>query len=319
MKMIKEIVLGISLVMIIMLTFLFGFGGENDTVEEDSANIEENILYEDDYLKLKADEIYVIEDGSSVDGNARIELILENKSNEYIETQIKDFYVNGIQTELFLGEEEYAPVNQSNDWPIWIKKEVLTNNGIDTIENIKMSFTVYHGIGGNKNDYDVEVEIDKQQIEAVKPEEEVKEYEVVTQEDDDKFISEQETNIERENIIGTSNKKCSDIDIISPSDVRNDTTGNWKLARVATHEDILEYILDYYENNFNDDEEIHAIVNFTLKTTTKVSKLFDNVLAVTIHDYVDKEEHDAKKLFSGTVLGEYFIYLDNGDIEELKE
>lgn len=40
-------------------------------------------------------------------------------------------------------------------------------------------------------------------------------------------------------------------------------------------------------------------------------------LSVTIHEYVDDEEHDASVLGSGMVLGEYFVYLDNGDIENL--
>lgn len=44
----------------------------------------------------------------------------------------------------------------------------------------------------------------------------------------------------------------------------------------------------------------------------------DNILSVTVHEYVDKEEHDANKLFGGMVLADYFVYLDNGDIEEIK-
>ncbi len=123
--------------------------------------------------------------------------------------------------------------------------------------------------------------------------------------------------IERENIIGISDKDFTSLDKSKPTDVRNDTTGNWKLSTVATTENILEYIKSYYKANFSSDKEIHAIVNFTLNTTTQVSKLFDNIMAVTIHEYVDKEEHDANKLFGGMVLGEYWIYLDNGDIEKI--
>lgn len=126
------------------------------------------------------------------------------------------------------------------------------------------------------------------------------------------------TTIQRENIIGTSNKNYKDIDTSKPSSVRNDKTGNWRLSRVATTENIVEYTKSYYENNFSDDKEIHAIVNFTLNTTTKVSKVLDNILSVTVHEYVDKEEHDANELFSGMVLADYFVYLDNGDIEEIK-
>lgn len=111
--------------------------------------------------------------------------------------------------------------------------------------------------------------------------------------------------INRENIIGTSNKDFKKISTSKPTKVRNDTTGNWKLSKIATTDDILEYAKSYYDNNFTSDDEIHAIVNFTLNTTTCVSTLFDNIISVTIHEYVDKEEHDANKLFSGMVLGDY--------------
>lgn len=141
--------------------------------------------------------------------------------------------------------------------------------------------------------------------------------------DNQEKTEEQESNapvdiIERENIIGTSNKNFKDITTSKPTPVRNDVTGNWKLSRISTSENILEYIRSYYKDNFNNDEEIHAIVNFSLNTTTQVSKLLDNILSVTIFEYVDKEEHDAKKLFTGMVLKEYWIYLDNGDIEEIQ-
>ena len=123
--------------------------------------------------------------------------------------------------------------------------------------------------------------------------------------------------INRENIIGTSNKDFKKISTSKPTKVRNDTTGNWKLSKITTTDDILEYAKSYYDNNFTSDDEIHAIVNFTLNTTTCVSTLFDNIISVTIHEYVDKEELDANKLFSGMVLGDYWIYLDNGDIEKI--
>lgn len=125
--------------------------------------------------------------------------------------------------------------------------------------------------------------------------------------------------LERENIIGTSNKNFKDIETLKPSSVRNDVTGKWRVSKIATNENILEYAKSYYNNNFSNGDEIHAIVNFTLNTTTQISKLFDGIIVVTIHEYVNGEEHDAKKMFGGDVLGEYWIYLDNGDIEEIKE
>ena len=78
-----------------------------------------------------------------------------------------------------------------------------------------------------------------------------------------------------------------------------------------------EYALSYYQKYFTDDKEIHGIVNFNSNTTTKISVLGD-MLDVTVYEYVDGEEHDADKLFSGMLLKQYFVYLDNGDIEEVQ-
>lgn len=36
------------------------------------------------------------------------------------------------------------------------------------------------------------------------------------------------------------------------------------------------------------------------------------------YEYVDKEEHDAKLLFSGKLLKEYHVNKDTGEIEEIQ-
>ena len=36
------------------------------------------------------------------------------------------------------------------------------------------------------------------------------------------------------------------------------------------------------------------------------------------YEYVDKEEHDAKLLFSGKFLKEYHVNKDTGEIEEIQ-
>ena len=65
------------------------------------------------------------------------------------------------------------------------------------------------------------------------------------------------------------------------------------------------------------DKEIHAIVNFNYNTTTKLSVVGDSI-DVTVYEYVDKEEHDAKKLFSGMLLKEYFVNIKTGEIKEIQ-
>lgn len=84
-------------------------------------------------------------------------------------------------------------------------------------------------------------------------------------------------------------------------DVRNDKTGKWKLAECATSKDVTEYALQYYEAYFEADDEIHAVVNFSLNTTNKITVAGDDLL-IDVYDYVDGEEHDAAELFSGERL-----------------
>lgn len=98
---------------------------------------------------------------------------------------------------------------------------------------------------------------------------------------------------------------------------RNDTTGNWRLARIAENINIEEYALDYYSNYFKADSEIHIIINFTLQTTTRVT-VMGNLLDVAIMEYVDKEEHDAKLACSGMLLNEYHVNIDTGEIEKIQ-
>lgn len=122
----------------------------------------------------------------------------------------------------------------------------------------------------------------------------------------------------RDGMVGISNKSLEEdsVDVTFSNSVLNDVTGNWRLARIAATIDITEYAVDYYNTYFENDDEVHVIVNFSTNTTTFITYMFGQ-LSVTIHEYVDDEEHDASVLGSGMVLGEYFVYLDNGDIENL--
>lgn len=121
-----------------------------------------------------------------------------------------------------------------------------------------------------------------------------------------------------EEIVGVSDKSLSDdgINIDFENSVRNDSTGKWRLARIADNINIEEYALDYYKNYFESDDEIHAVVNFTNNTTTNLS-CFGDMLFVTTYNYVDKEEHDADLLFTGEKISEFCVYIDNGDIEKV--
>ncbi len=137
--------------------------------------------------------------------------------------------------------------------------------------------------------------------------------------DEENVESGKEKTAHRSDMYGVSDGDIKDIESsISVQKVRNDVTGKWRVAKIAENIDIEKYALSYYENYFESDDEIHAIVNFNFKTTTKIT-VMGEFLDVTIYEYVEKEEDDAKLLFSGMVLKEYCVYLDNGDIEELDE
>lgn len=108
-----------------------------------------------------------------------------------------------------------------------------------------------------------------------------------------------------------------DFDISFSDTYRNDMTGNWRLARIAEDINIEEYAVDYYNNYFKSDSEVHIIINFTLNTTTCITSM-GNILDVTTMEYVDKEEHDAKLACSGTLLSEYHVNIDTGEIEKIQ-
>lgn len=99
--------------------------------------------------------------------------------------------------------------------------------------------------------------------------------------------------------------------------VINDVTGRWRISSIASPKDITEYAVDYYNTFFSSDNEIHAITNFSLNTTTSISVISDGMLDVAVHEYVSGEEHDANTLFSGMLLAEYFIDLNTGEAENI--
>lgn len=120
---------------------------------------------------------------------------------------------------------------------------------------------------------------------------------------------------EREGSIGKSDKDFLELTTTKPSEVRGDNTGNWRKVTISESVDIEEYIVSY-NNLYMEEDQVHAIVNFNYNTTTMLND-FGNMVSVRIHEYVDKEEHDASKLGSGMLLKEYEIHKDNGDIIEI--
>lgn len=96
------------------------------------------------------------------------------------------------------------------------------------------------------------------------------------------------------------------------SSVRNDSTGNWRELVVYSDKAIDEQLAIEYCNAYvESDSEVHFIVNLYLKTTTRISKM-GNLIFVTVHEYVDGEEHDAKILPGGDVLDDFCVDIETG-------
>ncbi len=118
-----------------------------------------------------------------------------------------------------------------------------------------------------------------------------------------------------ENIVGISDKSLSGIRF-AVNKVQNDVTGNWKISTINEDIDIEYYAAAYAKLYIHNKSQVHAIVNFTRNTTTSIKK-DGNIIYVDIYDYVNGEEFDADLLFTGTLLQQYFVYVDNGDIEKI--
>lgn len=97
----------------------------------------------------------------------------------------------------------------------------------------------------------------------------------------------------------------------------NDTSEKWRLAMIAENIDIQTYALEYYKNYFKSDDEIHIIINEALHTTTKIF-IWQNMLDVTITEYVDKEEQDATIACSGELIAEYHVNIGTGEITKIR-
>lgn len=106
--------------------------------------------------------------------------------------------------------------------------------------------------------------------------------------------------------------------LIYNGEVRNDNTGNWRYSGYTENDSQETFASEYYKAFFEDDKEIHAVINFTNKTTAKLAVVGEKI-DVTIYEYVDGEEHDAKELFSGDVLKQYFVNISDGSVEDILE
>ena len=98
--------------------------------------------------------------------------------------------------------------------------------------------------------------------------------------------------------------------------VRNDTTGNWRMLVYSSAENIVDHAVEYYNAYFESDDETHIAVNLGLGTTS-IMNVYSGSMYIDVHEYIDKEEHDAKILGGGALLNSYTVDLSSGNIDDL--
>ena len=99
-------------------------------------------------------------------------------------------------------------------------------------------------------------------------------------------------------------------------EVRNDKTGNWRCFVYYSSAQPQEIAADYYKAYFGDDSEVHALVNLGLKTSANMT-VTNGTAFVDVYEYVQGEEHDAEKMFTGAKLASYQVDLKTGSVEEV--
>lgn len=97
--------------------------------------------------------------------------------------------------------------------------------------------------------------------------------------------------------------------------VPNDKTGNWRFSSISESFDMSEHALEYYNECFGSDSEVHYIINEADHTTTQINYASGN-LDVMVRERVDKEEFDASTLGNGSIQAEYFVDVSTGEIEK---
>lgn len=114
---------------------------------------------------------------------------------------------------------------------------------------------------------------------------------------------------------GTGSYEVDGINVLYYNSVRNDVTGNWRLAVVSTGADLNDYALDFYNYFVRDDSEVFGIVNLGLKTSTLITPVMDDWYDIQITEYQSGEEHDANMLYGGMALDNYWLNAKTGEVD----
>ena len=100
--------------------------------------------------------------------------------------------------------------------------------------------------------------------------------------------------------------------------INGDVTGKWRVAIIIDSSDLNAYVVDFYRAYIKDSSELLGIVNHDLKTTTCVRNFLGDWLDISVHQYQPGEENNAKLLFGGKLLDNYWINVATGEINLLE-
>ena len=104
-------------------------------------------------------------------------------------------------------------------------------------------------------------------------------------------------------------------DLVFCDSVPNDDSGYFKICKISASEQVVNFAVPYYRGFFEDDREVHAIINNTLKTTTRI--LVDGyILDVDVFKHIEGEEDDAYTLFCGDLCESYTVNKVTEEIEQ---
>lgn len=96
----------------------------------------------------------------------------------------------------------------------------------------------------------------------------------------------------------------------------NDVTGNWRLAKFDTKDPAEGYIVDYHNDYFKNDKEVHFIYNFELNEVNVVRMFDSNYIELSIRKYIPDEEKDAKVAGSGEVIKECYVNIETKEVSD---
>ena len=93
--------------------------------------------------------------------------------------------------------------------------------------------------------------------------------------------------------------------------VSGDESGKIRLAKTESLIPTGDFAFDYYRNIFQGEDEIHAVIDTALGTTSSI-RYEKGLLLIDTYKSVEGEEKDPSLLFTGELQGSYVLDAETG-------